>query len=105
MQQVLSALQYLHMNKICGISLTPENILLSTEDNVSNIKLNTLAIVTSGNIQGQEEMPEAYRAPELLHLSTAASAATDSWSLGILLYTLVSGQQLRKEEINAEPSD
>eukprot|EP01117_Protostelium_nocturnum_P013866 TRINITY_DN5217_c1_g2_i1.p1 TRINITY_DN5217_c1_g2~~TRINITY_DN5217_c1_g2_i1.p1 ORF type:complete len:490 (+),score=120.21 TRINITY_DN5217_c1_g2_i1:94-1563(+) len=93
--QILEAVKYLHDKGISHRDLKPENVLLS--DEVSNvIKLTDFGLA---RIVGDTEMMKTtcgtpqYVAPEVLSKSesTGYSKQVDVWSLGVLLYVMLSG--------------
>uniref|UniRef100_A0A1B6E1A3 non-specific serine/threonine protein kinase n=2 Tax=Clastoptera arizonana TaxID=38151 RepID=A0A1B6E1A3_9HEMI len=93
MRHILQALQFLHNRNIAHLDLKPQNMLLSTEDPETDIKLCDFGI--SRVIQNDVEVREIlgtpdYVAPEILNYEPI-SLATDMWSVGVLAYVLLSG--------------
>lgn len=90
--QVLSATAYLHENGIAHRDLKPENILLSTQGK------NTVKIADFGlskDFVGDSVMSTccgspSYVAPEILEQGEYSNAC-DIWSIGVILYVLLSG--------------
>ena len=90
--QVLSATAYLHENGIAHRDLKPENILLS------NQSANTVKIADFGlskDFVGDSVMSTccgspSYVAPEILEQGEYSNAC-DIWSIGVILYVLLSG--------------
>lgn len=97
MEQILAALQYLHDCKIAHLSIKPENILAvePPDSDIPDIKLVHLERArevdadVSMVVRKLEDHIE-YEAPEIL-AAEPVSLATDMWSLGVVLYTLLSG--------------
>lgn len=91
MQQIFSALAYVHERKIVHRNLTPEHIILEEDKNLLNIKI----INFSRAIQVQNDcivgMAGSYyfSAPEMQNSSY--SSKCDLWSVGIILCLLLSG--------------
>lgn len=97
--QVLSALRHCHTNGIYHRDLKPENILLDEEDNAKVADFGLAAVFQhvkddASFLQHTKVGSVMYAAPEVL-VSTANSgydaARADMWSLGILLFSMLSG--------------
>jgi len=102
MRRLLAAVHYLHEDcTIVHRDLKPENILLSSRDNCIDVKLTDfgLAKVAQGNDLKTFCGTPLYFAPEVLkRRSTVAGHGrygkpADMWSLGVVLYILLSGVQ------------
>lgn len=89
--QILSAVDHIHRNGIVHRDLKPENILL---DEHKNIKLGDFGL--SGFMKDGEFLLTAcgsanYAAPEVITGLSYCGTEADIWSLGILLFALLSG--------------
>jgi calcium-dependent protein kinase len=92
MRQIFSAISYLHSKKICHRDLKPENFLLKWENDDSSIKLIDFGL--SKKLKDNELMTDPngtpfYIAPEIL--DGEYTEAVDNWSLGVILYIMLSG--------------
>jgi len=92
MRQIFSAVAYLHSKKICHRDLKPENFLLKFPDDDSSIKLIDFGL--SRKLKDNELMSDPngtpfYIAPEILE--GEYTEAVDNWSLGVILYIMLSG--------------
>lgn len=85
---IVFAFEHLHKRRILYRDLKPENILLTAEGNVqlSDMGLAKFAIGKTYTACGTPD----YLAPEIIHC-TGHNQAVDWWTLGILLYELLSG--------------
>lgn len=93
MKHILQALEFLHSRNIAHLDLKPQNMLLSTDNPDTDIKLCDFGI--SRVIQNGVEVREIlgtpdYVAPEILNYEPI-SLFTDMWSVGVLAYVLLSG--------------
>lgn len=97
---LLKAVLFLHKNKIIHRDLKPENILFSipgncffNEGNYQSLKLIDFGLSTETlNINNKRVVGSIhYLAPETLE--GKYSYQVDSWSIGILLYVMITGKQ------------
>lgn len=94
--QMLCACKYLHEQGITHRDLKPENILLTTDDNETLIKVTDFGLskfVDEGSLMKTFCGTPTYLAPEVLFTagSGAYTRAIDCWSLGVILFIMVSG--------------
>ncbi|OON13843.1 hypothetical protein X801_10374, partial [Opisthorchis viverrini] len=90
-RQLVSAVEYCHSKKIVHRDLKAENLLL---DKDYNIKLADFGF--SNFYDGENKLDTycgspPYAAPELFQGQKYFGPEVDVWSLGVILYTLVSG--------------
>lgn len=97
MTQIISAVQYLHSRKVIHRDLKPENLILVNKDFYSEIKIvdfgyaYVLSEKDSSDAQNNYSCgTPGYMSPEIL-LSQKYSTAGDIWSLGVILYIIISG--------------
>jgi calcium/calmodulin-dependent protein kinase I len=92
--QVLSAVLYLHERRIVHRDLKPENLLYLTPDPDSALVVADFGIAKE--LQTETETLKAmagsygYAAPEILK-RTGHSYPADLWSLGVICYTILCG--------------
>uniref|UniRef100_A0A1I8IG50 non-specific serine/threonine protein kinase n=2 Tax=Macrostomum lignano TaxID=282301 RepID=A0A1I8IG50_9PLAT len=90
-RQIVSAVQYCHQKRIVHRDLKAENLLLDAD---MNIKIADFGFSNEYNI-GQKLNTfcgsPPYAAPELFQGKKYEGPEVDVWSLGVILYTLVSG--------------
>jgi calcium-dependent protein kinase len=92
MRQVFSAISYLHSQKICHRDLKPENFLLKYPNDPSSIKLIDFGLskkLLDNELMNDPNGTPFYIAPEILEGSY--TEAVDNWSLGVILYIMLSG--------------
>ncbi|XP_041103903.1 serine/threonine-protein kinase 17A-like [Polyodon spathula] len=93
MKQILEGVAFLHKNNVVHLDLKPQNILLTSESPLGDIKIVDFGLsrIMSSNEELREIMgtPE-YVAPEILNYEPI-STATDMWSIGVLAYVMLTG--------------
>jgi calcium/calmodulin-dependent protein kinase I len=101
MRELVDAVAYLHQMGIAHLDLKPENVLLkSDETDASDVRLvdfGSARFVGPSSENGEELRTRgaagatpAYAAPEVLR-GDAFDASADLWSLGVILYLLLTG--------------
>lgn len=92
MQQILSAVAYLHDHNVVHRDLKPENIVFESKDPNANLKI--IDFGTSKKIKKNERMNAKlgtayYIAPEVL--KNNYDSKCDIWSCGVILYVFLCG--------------
>lgn len=93
MQQILSAISYLHFQEVAHRDIKPENFLM--EDSSEDAKIKVIDFGLSKRFTPGEKMLTAagtpfYAAPEVV-LGDGYDERCDVWSCGIILYILLCG--------------
>jgi serine/threonine-protein kinase HSL1, negative regulator of Swe1 kinase len=92
-RQIISAMGYCHSLNICHRDLKPENILLSKEDQVKIADFGMAALHQTEHHRLQTSCGSPhYAAPELLKNKRYRGEKVDIWSLGVILYAMLSAQ-------------
>ena len=93
-QQVLIGIKVLHDHGVIHRDLKPENLLISVDDEGhQTVKIADFGL--AGLIDSQADMKkfcgtEGYAAPEIMK-NTPYDASVDMWSLGVIVFILLSG--------------
>jgi len=91
-KQVLSCINYCHVNNIVHRDLKPENILLETNKEFDQIKIidfGTSLVVSDGQKLDEKLGTPYYIAPEVLAKSYGSKC--DIWSIGVITFIILSG--------------
>ncbi|XP_063089970.1 serine/threonine-protein kinase 17A [Cavia porcellus] len=93
MRQILEGVHFLHTHDVVHLDLKPQNILLTSESPLGDIKIVDFGL--SRIMKDSEELREImgtpeYVAPEILSYDPI-SLATDMWSIGVLTYVMLTG--------------
>lgn len=113
-RQVCEALEFLHSKSYGHFDIRPENIVYTTRKgtNVKIIELGQSRHLTPGDQIKIQYTTAEFAAPEI-HQNEMVSTVTDMWSVGVLVYVLLSGlnpfaaetnQQMIESIYNAEYS-
>jgi calcium-dependent protein kinase len=91
-KQVLSAVAYCHSKNICHRDLKPENVLM---DSKNNNQIKVIDFGASQKYDDNKKMSQIYGtayyiAPEIL--KSEYNEKCDVWSIGVILYILLSGK-------------
>ncbi|TSN39340.1 MAP/microtubule affinity-regulating kinase 4 [Bagarius yarrelli] len=90
-RQIVSAVHYCHQKKIVHRDLKAENLLLDADANVKIADFGFSNEFTLGSKLDTFCGSPPYAAPELFQGKKYDGPEVDIWSLGVILYTLVSG--------------
>lgn len=90
-RQIVSGLEYMHAHLVVHRDLKPENILL---DSNFNVKINDFGLsnfVSPGTRMSTFCGSPIYAPPEIVLRKTYDGPLVDVWSIGVILFTMVTG--------------
>eukprot|EP01122_Echinamoeba_exundans_P009424 TRINITY_DN3333_c0_g1_i2.p2 TRINITY_DN3333_c0_g1~~TRINITY_DN3333_c0_g1_i2.p2 ORF type:complete len:264 (-),score=51.78 TRINITY_DN3333_c0_g1_i2:59-850(-) len=107
-KQILSAVEYLHSKSIVHRDLKPENILLSRDGTAKLSDFGLARMLDAAAALKTLCGTPQYVAPEIITLGSVGpsnalngySHAVDMWSLGVILYIMLSGEPPFDTELN-----
>lgn len=87
-------LAYIHERDVLHRDLKPQNVFLTENGSVKLIDLGVAKVLNEASMTatGTHLGTPAYMSPESFRDSSAVTAASDVWSLGVLIYTMATGQ-------------
>ncbi|KAF7225733.1 serine/threonine kinase 17a like [Nothobranchius furzeri] len=93
-KQILTGVAFLHQNNVVHLDLKPQNILLTSVRPLGDIRIVDFGL--SRRMDSVTEVREIlgtpeYVAPEILNYEPI-STATDMWSIGVLIYVMLTGE-------------
>lgn len=110
---VIEAVQYAHKNLVVHRDLKPGNIMITGDDDKPQVRLLDFGIAQildgpDGESQESRAMTRAYASHEQLR-GDSTSTATDIYSLGVMLYQLITGchpdESFRSADSQCHPID
>ena len=90
LRQLLTALDYVHSLDVCHCDLKPENILFDAKGNCKIIDFG-LAHSSANGMCSKPRGTVGYMSPEALSGKPYDGKASDVWSVGVILYSMVLG--------------
>lgn len=105
-RQVCEALEFLHSKSYGHFDIRPENIVYTTRRGtaIKIIELGQVRHLTPGEQIKIQYTTAEYSAPEI-HQNELVSSVTDMWSVGVLVYVLLSGLNPFIAETNQQMID
>ncbi|KAF2077305.1 hypothetical protein CYY_001371 [Polysphondylium violaceum] len=91
-RQIVCGLMYCHNNMVCHRDLKLENLLVDDDGNIKISDFGYSNIVKPGNLMSTFCGSPVYAPPEILLEKKYIGTEVDVWSLGIILYAMVTGQ-------------
>jgi len=91
-RQILSAIDYCHKNSIIHRDIKPENLLLDENDNIKITDFGFANFYSEDKLLDTFCGSPCYMPPEMIMGIKYMGTKVDVWGLGIILYSLLTGQ-------------
>ena len=88
--QLFLAVRTLHQNQMIHRLINPNNIIIDSNGYLKITHMISLALVPLSKSSKLEEGDVRYKAPEMLYGNNEYSYAVDYWSIGIIMYVIIS---------------
>eukprot|EP00612_Vaucheria_litorea_P008351 CAMPEP_0171472934 /NCGR_PEP_ID=MMETSP0946-20130122/1557_1 /TAXON_ID=109269 /ORGANISM="Vaucheria litorea, Strain CCMP2940" /LENGTH=714 /DNA_ID=CAMNT_0012002633 /DNA_START=282 /DNA_END=2426 /DNA_ORIENTATION=- len=108
MQDIIRAIEFLHMHNIVHGDIKPENIMIAEDTNTLDVRLGDFGTAfevmghkkkennDDDDFYGPSRMTVAYSPPEVVNQNkneqTEVGPKADVWALGVLMYILIAGR-------------
>lgn len=89
--QAATGIDYLHSNNVIHRDLKPENLLLDAESNIKIADFGFSNIMRPGKLFSTFCGSPIYAPPEIILEKQYSGPAVDIWSLGVILFVIVTG--------------
>merc|ERR1712157_52388 len=98
---LLDAINYCHRNSVAHLHLKPENLVLTSENDDTEIKLVDFryAQKISGRTCLRRCSTPTFVAPEIICDESYPDERADMWSVGVIIYTLLGGRKVYKNAL------
>jgi len=90
-QEIINALEYLHLNNVTHRDLKPENLLLDYKKNIKISDFGLSTLYNKGSLLSTPCGTPNYAPPEMLRGDEYNGLLSDVWSCGIILYAMLCG--------------
>ncbi|KAL7749487.1 hypothetical protein RI367_005041 [Sorochytrium milnesiophthora] len=91
-RQIVSAMSYCHQNSVIHRDLKPENLLLDADKRIKIIDFGFVNMYKTDDVLDTFCGSPFYAAPEMVRGIKYTGPEVDVWSLGVILYVLLSGR-------------
>ena len=91
-KQIVVAVDYIHKHGIAHRDLKPENVLIDAFDRIKIIDFGLSAFQDDGTLLSTFCGSTCYASPECLSGREYDGIKSDTWSLGVILYTMLLGE-------------
>ena len=103
-KKIAEGIQYLNIFGIIHRDIKPENIMFGKKNDIKSLKIIDLGVCQTLSYGEQATLPigtNGYISPEI-YLHHSYSFKVDIWSLGVILYLLITGEILPFEDENMD---
>ncbi|KNC52080.1 CAMK/CAMKL/BRSK protein kinase [Thecamonas trahens ATCC 50062] len=91
-QQIVLGVDYCHKHMVCHRDLKPENLLLDENNNVKLADFGMASVMKQDSLLETSCGSPHYACPEVVMGQPYSGEAADVWSMGVILYALLTGR-------------
>lgn len=102
--KICCAINLLHRKRVVHLDIKPDNILIDENENPFLADFGSSAVIPLGGRYNKPVGTDEFAAPEVLSGEVYSPFPADIWSLGVLLYTMLTGKYPKVKKDQYRPN-